>query len=374
MNSWRFWAFFGILLSLYGALHCYVGYRLWSTLGQEAWARVAIVVVLVLGFLSYPLGRFLEKQGWIGLGEALGMLGAFWMAGVVYALLGLALLHLMYMGFPGLPKGWGELGIGLSIGVLLIWGHWNATQGKVTRYDLESSKALPGGRLNMVVVSDIHMGSLVNRERVQRLVEEIRVLEPDIVLMPGDLLDEDLAPVLRGNLGALLGEIKARHGVVASTGNHEFIGGVEEGVAYLRSHGVRVLRDEVAELGDFMVVIGREDVAAKRFGSEREERSLQELTQGLDPGKLWVVLDHTPVRLEEAARAGVDLSLSGHTHHGQFWPWNLVTSLMYEVSRGYKLKAGTHVVVSSGYGTWGPPVRIGSRSEIVQIILKTRTE
>ena len=96
---------------------------------------------------------------------------------------------------------------------------------------------------------------------------------------------------------------------------------------------------------------------------------MEELVAPLDKSKPIILMDHTPFHLEEAEQNGIDFQLSGHTHHAQLWPWSYITKAVYEVSWGYKKKGNTHVYVSCGAGTWGPPIRIGNTPEILDIRL-----
>jgi predicted MPP superfamily phosphohydrolase len=193
----------------------------------------------------------------------------------------------------------------------------------------------------------------------------INSLEPDIILLPGDVVDEDIGPVIKQNAGELLRTLKAKYGVYAVTGNHEYIGGVEPSVEYLTEHGLIVLRDKTVKVADSFYIIGREDRASKGFAGIRR-KPLNQLIEGVDKNLPVILMDHQPLRLEEAEVSGIDLQLSGHTHHGQLWPFNFITKKLYEVSMGYKQKGNTHYYVSCGVGSWGPPVRTGNRPEIVQ--------
>jgi hypothetical protein len=220
----------------------------------------------------------------------------------------------------------------------------------------------------MVVVSDVHLGTIIGRDRLARIVEQVNDLRPDLVLFAGDVVDEDLAPVIRQNIGETLLSIRSRKGVYGITGNHEYIGGAEQACAYLEAHGIRMLRDTCVEIEGGIVIAGREDRSSRQFGGKRR-KSLDVLLAGVDPHAPLILMDHQPFDLQEASAQGVDLQLSGHTHHGQLWPFNYITSAIYEVSWGYVRKGSTHFYVSSGVGTWGPPVRTGNRPEIVEITM-----
>jgi len=201
------------------------------------------------------------------------------------------------------------------------------------------------------------------------MVNRINALKPDIILFAGDLVDEDLAPVIRHDLGKSLTRLSAPLGVYAITGNHEYIGGADKAVRYLEEHGINVLRDSVVLIGNSFYLAGREDRDKNRF-SNKARKNLAELLTGVDMAKPVIMMDHQPFRLDDVAAAGVDLQLSGHTHHGQLWPFNYITKAIFELSWGYKQKDKSHFYVSSGYGGWGPPVRTGNRPELVSIRMK----
>jgi predicted MPP superfamily phosphohydrolase len=132
-----------------------------------------------------------------------------------------------------------------------------------------------------------------------------------------------------------------------------------------------MLRDDVVVVDGAVTLVGREDRSANWHGL-RGRKPLGQLMAAVDKTRPVILLDHQPFNLEEGAAAGADLQVSGHTHHGQLWPFNYITESVYEVSRGYKQIDGMHVYVSTGFGTWGPPVRVGNRPEIVKITLHFR--
>jgi predicted MPP superfamily phosphohydrolase len=199
-------------------------------------------------------------------------------------------------------------------------------------------------------------------------VKDINLINADIVLLAGDVVDEDIKPVIKYNLGEILKLIKSKLGVFAITGNHEYIGGVEPAVKYLAEHNLIELRDTSILIDNSFFLIGREDRSGRGFGG-RPRRSLLELMKGIDKSLPVILMDHQPVKLNEAFEYGIDLQVSGHTHHGQLFPFNFITKKIYELSYGYMKRGNTHYYVSCGVGTWGPPVRTSSRPEIVEIKL-----
>lgn len=326
---------------------------------------------------SFLLGRTLENY-WISpFSGTLIWIGSFWFAAMLYLFLG-------FLGLDLIRLAWALLGSGLPLKaermargvvalttlVLILLGHINALNPRLKALEISLQGVNEETRvLEILVASDIHLGTMVGEKRLERLVKASEQLQPDLVLLPGDVLDEDPQIVMRDSVGNMLRSIKAKHGTFAITGNHEYIGGVERACRYLEEHSIRVLRDQAVLVEGLFYLVGREDRSISRF-TGKERKSLRELLDPLDRRFPVILMDHQPFELQEASSAGVALQLSGHTHHGQLWPLNLVTSLIYEVSWGYHSKGGTHFYVSSGYGTWGPPVRIGNRPEMVHLRLR----
>ncbi len=375
-----------IFFSVYGLVNLYIGLH-----GRHFLRAAGIALsprvywpLFWLTALSYILSRLLNGHAPDILYRPLHLLGACWLAAMVYFLLFLLAVDAMrlahrILGFlPPWTSGsrfisfFGAAAI-LTVALLLLLGSRAARNPGVTRYEVSIEKELPGREdLRIVLVSDVHLGSLVNGGMLNRLVEGINGLAPDLVLLAGDILDEDLGFFVKQGMDADLGRIRAPLGVYAVPGNHEYLGGgLEEFSLHLESAGIRMLRDQVVLAGGLLYIAGRDDRSGPRFtGGSR--LSLASLTMGLNPDLPLIVMDHQPADLWEARAAGADLQVSGHTHRGQLWPGNLITRRVYEIDYGLQKKGGTSFVVSSGYGTWGPPVRIGTRSEIVLIRLVGR--
>ena len=372
--------FFLVVFAILGLVNFYIIVRgLQAIPPASSWRGVTIAAFIFLS-LSFIAGRFLERAWLSPVSEALVWTGSYWFAAMLYFFLAvlffdvLRLVNFVVPFFPAIvTRDYQQakflLGAGTVILVVLavLGGHINAANPAIRPLDIHVRKRVKGNsEIRIVAASDIHLGTVIGRTRFDRIVEKINALSPDLVLLPGDIVDEDLAPVIRENLGEALRNIRARYGVLAITGNHEYIGGAEEASRYLTEHGVTMLRDSMVRLENGIQIVGREDRSSRQFGG-KQRKPLQELMSEVDPGFPVILMDHQPFHLEEAAAAGVDLQLSGHTHHGQLWPLNFITRAVYEVSWGFKQVGGTQVYVSSGVGTWGPPVRTGNRPEIVSI-------
>jgi len=378
--------FFGVFFTVYALVNYYIFLRGWQAIQPGSASRAVYLGTFLFLALAFVVGRFLERWWLSPVSETLVWIGSFWLAAMLYlflAVLVLDLLRLVNHFVPFFPawvtadyarfKERGFIAVGLTVIAVIMAGHINALLPRVKEITIAVHKPIGGeGDLRIVAASDIHLGTIVGRRRFERIVARMNALSPDVILLPGDIVDEDLGPVIKENLGETLRSLRAPMGVFAVTGNHEYIGGAEAAVRYLTEHGVTVLRDSAAVLPDGVTIVGREDRSISQFSGSRR-KDLSEIMSPVDLTRPVILMDHQPFHLEEAEAAGVDLQLSGHTHHGQLWPFNYITSSIYEVSRGYAKKGNTHFVVSQGIGTWGPPVRLGSSPEILLITLRSES-
>ncbi len=375
-----FLIFYSIVLSIYGLINYYIFLRGMQALPDGSLIKAIFPWLFWILVSTFVAGRILERIYLSTLSDILVWVGSFWLGAMLYFFLALVIIDLLRIVNYFLPffpsfitsgyekiKLWLFGGIALTVIVTLIAGHINTLYPVVRTLNISIPKHANGrSHVNAVMLSDIHLGTLVGNGHFQKVVNKVNELEPEIIFLVGDVLDEDLESVLRQNTGETLKQLNAPLGVYAVMGNHEYIGGAAAAYEYLKSYGLKVIRDSVVEIDDSFYVIGREDRDKERF-TGRKRLALDEVASGADPSYPIILLDHQPWQLEEAARLGVDLQLSGHTHHGQLWPLNYVTSAIYTVSHGYEKIGNMHVYVSSGLGTWGPPIRVGTRPEIIQL-------
>jgi len=372
--------FFGIFFLITGGISFYIYIRGLQSIPQGSSLRHPYTIVFWIVACSFIGGRVLERFVPSVVSDLFIWMGSFWIAAMIYFLLAvvsLDVLRLVNRFAPIFPSAIRDnyaqakyivsvSVIGL-VGLILLSGHINSLMPRVRKLDIKIAKKAGSLKtLNIVAASDIHLGIIVGRSRFDHIVEKINSLNPDLVLFPGDIVDEDLTPVIKQNLGESLKNIRARLGVYAVTGNHEHIGGAERACAYLRDHNLVMLRDQSTLVADSVYIVGREDRAISRFNGY-QRKSLAQLMTGVDTKLPIILMDHQPFGLDEAVEQGIDLQLSGHTHYGQLWPVNYIVESIYELAWGYRKIGGTHFYVSNGVGTWGPPVRVGNRPEIVQI-------
>ena len=359
----------GILI-VYGILVFYIGWSGWSWMKPIVSARFRMLYILVVAFLacSFILARIFSQF------SVLSIIGSYWMAVFSLLLLMLPVVHvtMWLLRLTSLPRHrvhkWAGSITLAALAVLIACGSFYAYSPVVRAYDVHIDKEVQGPKqLKVVMAADMHFGLLSGKAHARRMVEEIEKLSPDMVLYPGDIIDDDLDMFINRGIGEIISAVEAPYGVYASLGNHDKTRRpIEELIAALEASRMTVLYDEAVTIDGFMTIIGRKD------RTERDRASLAELTAGVDSSLPLVLLDHQPYELDIAERSGIDLMVSGHTHRGQIAPAHLITRAMYENDWGYLRKGELHSVVTSGFGFWGPPIRIGSRSELVQINLTFR--
>jgi predicted MPP superfamily phosphohydrolase len=381
MKNYGFIIFFSIVFVLYALINYYIIRRGLSVLPQDSSLRMWLIFGVSFLAVAFLAGRFLERVSVNWISSTLIWAGSFWLGIMVYLLLQLVLIdlvRLLNMIFGFLPafsdpeKVRNIIGITvISITVIIVLaGHINTWFPVVRKLELKVNKE--GGNLNnlhIVAFSDVHLGTTIEKRHLCIIVDKVNALKPDVILIPGDIIDEDIAPVIHNNVGEILTQLKAKYGVFAVTGNHEYIGGVTASKKYLASHGVELLNDTTQLINNSFYLVGREDLTIKQF-TNGKRKELSEIMQGIDHSKPVILMDHQPFNLQAAEQNGVDLQLSGHTHHGQLWPFQIITKMIYELSWGYKKKGDTHYYVSGGVGGWGPPIRTVNRPEIISIKLQ----
>lgn len=365
--------FLSVFLGALAGLHVYIYANLVAAglpRGPVASALLGLSAVL---FLALPFSRFAARGLPGALMRACHWLGMTWMGlGFLMscAFLAAALvrggLSLAGLGAWTEPRPWI-----LSAGALALLagalGMAGARVPKVARYRVDRRARYGAGRkATLAQISDVHLGLSLGTPWLARLVDRINSLEPDLVLLTGDLLDGEFPD----DAGAAreLSRLAARDGVFAVSGNHEFYAGIGRFLALMEASGIPVLANEARALPSGLQVAGIHDPTA---GSEPRGGvycDLGRALSGIDPSRPSVLLAHQPKGLEPAAAKRVDLVLSGHTHAGQIFPFRALVRLVFRHVRGmHRLGPDTDLIVCSGTGFWGPPMRVGARSEIVLV-------
>ncbi|MCM3760183.1 metallophosphoesterase [Alkalihalobacillus oceani] len=355
-----------LFLLVYSGLVIYIGWNGWVWLQSVFQLENGLIytAAITLAAFSYFISRVSSLS-------IFRIIGAYWLGIFQYALLLIPLANLAYAILSLFPLDQQMLLFSLGLIVItaviamIAYGSFQAYSPVIRPYQLHIAKKAENHKsLRIAVASDMHFGTLSGKAHARRLVSLIHQINPDLILLPGDIVDDDPDVFKKKKMGEELSRLNAPLGVYAVLGNHEYYGKkIPEFIEEMAECGVTVLLDETVEVDGSFYLLGRKD------RTDHTRASVAELTQSLDQSKPVLMLDHQPYELEKAEKAGVDLLLSGHTHRGQLAPNHLFTKRLFEIDWGYHRRKTLHTIVSSGFGFWGPPLRIGSRSEIVQIDL-----
>ena len=303
--------FFSIFFTLYAALNFYICVRGWQALEIAPQLRFYYLVIFVFASLSYLITKFFTKFLPDFLYDIMIWVGSFWFAFMVYFFLAAILvdiLRLVNLQFHFMPaqfynnylqtKAVAGAVVLAVVSLIVFAGYLNTRVVKVNTLELNLPKKNSNIKsLNAVLVSDIHLSPMDNEKFLSKIVDKINSLNPEIVFIAGDLFDDKAEILTKRGIGPALLKLKPKFGVFACTGNHEFINGINSACAYIRNHGITLLRDESIKIGNSFYIISRDDRAMRQFvGTKR--KSLSELMSKVD-GKLPVILmDHTPLGLE----------------------------------------------------------------------------
>ena len=383
MKAVQFLIFFSIFFSVYFLTNYYIYIRGLQAFTFSPLLKMIYVKLFIILALSYIAGRILERITVCRITDFLTWIGSYWLALMVYFLLMVVLIDIIRVAdhflhfLPAIIRVnpaqtnfiLGMVSIGIVF-IIVVAGRINAVNPHVREISIDLPKKVNDGKdITIAMASDIHLGTVVGQKHLRHMIRMIDEIKPDLILFAGDVLDEDPGSLIQKDLGQCLKELHAPLGVYAITGNHEYIGGVTKAVEYLESHNITIFRDSVLTLPNGITIIGREDIDSRRF-NDKQRKSISELIKNINPNSPTILMDHQPSNLNDAIDNNIDLQLSGHTHHGQLWPFNYITSKLFRVSYGYENIQNTHIYVSCGFGSWGPPIRTTARPEIVKIVIR----
>jgi predicted MPP superfamily phosphohydrolase len=372
---------FLIMLVLFLALNVYLFIRGRQAIPDRKAIHTIYSVIFVFASLSIFVaifaGRFLPA--WLGF--VFEHVGGYWMILFIYmiafALFGdlLRISNHFFHIFPAAITSHMPMarllylfGVLVALVMLSLIGFFRFSHPRVKELSIYTHRVTNRpGDLTLVMASDLHLGNVIRKGRLAKWVNQINSLNPDIIILDGDIFDHSYVAVESQNMDVELRRLHAKFGVFAIPGNHDYYTGIDRVIAYLRKSGIKVLRDSAAVVNNSLLIIGRDDLTNKN------RKSLASLLEGQDAGLSLIVLDHQPHSLDESVKNQVDLHLSGHTHNGQIFPFNRFVSRIYGLGYGYRKSGNTSQYVSSGIGLWAAPIRLGTQSEIVRIHLKSGT-
>ena len=373
-----------IILTIFVLVFGSTGYYLYTRLIQAFAGTFVTSKWFLIGYIflltSFIIGKIIEHFSIGMLSHLLVSIGSITLGFFFYALLTIAVIDLFrvinhfipyYPEFitTNIPKagfivGWISIFIVVSI---VGKGYLNAYKPQITELEIDVHKPKATfDTLNIVAISDIHLGTMVNEAKVQRLVDAVNRINPDVIIIAGDNIDNNIKVVMQDKLLEKFKQLNPKYGIYSCMGNHEYISGAHHHLDYFAKNGVQIVNDSAVFVGNQFYIIGRDDISAERINGY-PRKTVGELSEHVDFDFPVILLDHQPFKLNESAEYPIDFQFSGHTHNGQIWPANYITGKLFEQDWGYLKKKNTHFYISAGFGTAGMPIRVGSHSEIVHI-------
>jgi uncharacterized protein len=339
----------------------------------------AFVFLVILLFLGYPIAELLshgEANGWVRYVMIAGyyclpyLLYFTLLAVTIDIVIALARITKLLrteivssLGFRTI-----RLGCYLSIPAFIVFaGAINNHRMQVKEFSIELlQKSSTIKELKIIFASDFHLGQITNDRLLDRFVDKVNALHPDIILIGGDILEGHGNENLR-RFEAQFRRLSTKYGVYAAPGNHESHSGSSNN--FFMNSGMKLLEDELENIDNAFYLVGRKD------GRNSRKKPIEDLLKAAPDDLPIILLDHSPTDLERVSQSRVDLQLSGHTHNGQLFPVNLmVMPFQYELAWGTKTKRHTQFIVSSGVQAWGPPVKTAGDSEILFIKVAFRSD
>jgi len=367
------YSFFLFAFLIYTLINSYVFYR-----GKQVLPRLKIVGIIysvvyfflysafifaMLGRNSLPLSiqKILYFPGTVWMGMALYLFAFFLLTDFIYFI-----IRIFHRISPATKRRYRKIQVCsgfILVLCLVVYGYYQFKHPQIVEQKIEIAKSAGSYKhLKVVGVSDLHLGVANDKKSLEQYVKLINDQQPDLIIIAGDLVDNNVMPLEKERMWETINKLQAHLGTYFCLGNHEYLSGIDGSMRFLRKTNMHLLIDSSVVINNSIQIIGRDD---KQGMKNRHRKSLKELVKGMNPNLPLILIDHEPFHLNEAKENGIDLQFSGHTHHGQIFPANLITDRIYELSYGYRQKGNTHFFVSSGLGLWGPPLRIGTHSEVV---------
>ena len=376
----RIAVFLSVFITLYGSLHFLAFWMARRAFHFHKGVGVPLGLFMG-GMVVCPiLVRVVERQGMESLARGLAYIGYTWM-GFLFLFVAAALFVDIYRGVVFLvslatgrrsirgklsPKAVFFLCLGAAF-FLGVYAQIEAISIQTEHIVIKSPK-IPKkpDRFRIVQISDVHLGLIMGKKQLSRILKVVRAAKPDILVSTGDLLDGQVDGI--EGLAEEFQEIKPPYGKYAVNGNHEYYVGIERARKFCKAAGFTLLNSETFDIPGILVIAGVDDLTANRFGHYGGLTEKQLLSK-VAKERFVVVLKHRPL-LDEASKGLFDLQLSGHTHRGQIFPFSLIIKMLYPIDAGLlNLANGAFLYVNRGSGTWGPPLRLLAPPEVTIIDL-----
>jgi hypothetical protein len=368
--------FITIFISAWTGMHAYLFWRLSSIpFVQSHLSRPYLFLAVALLWASLFVGRFLDSRGFETPAAMLERMYLNWL-GILFLLfccfLAVDIISIFGMVFQSYVPALRTFGLVAGIILSAIAMIQGARSPEITEYEIRPPGLAPqDDGLRIAAISDLHVGRVLDGPWLAARIEQIKALHPDLVVIIGDLFEGNEGSEDRENLKPLFKSITAQYGVFAVTGNHDPHRSGEGMAEFLQSAGLRLLRNEWAQITPGLALGGVDDGGHFDTMDNVERRVTKTLAEKPARGAT-IFLIHRPQMAEKIASAGVGLMLSGHTHAGQIWPFSYLVRRFFPLLEGKYIVDGMPAIVSRGAGTWGPRMRLWRPGEIVLITLRVQ--
>jgi len=370
------------MAAFYGGANFYIGRRIFQWLKflfpqlngmMYTITFLFFVLSLILGYLPLPspLKGIMSWIGshWMGIFVYLLM---FFLVVDILVLLG-GLVRIIPTPMPQTIRFCASLiAIVLTVG-FVSYGIYNARQVRTVTYSVHTKETTLPVNMNIVLISDLHLGAINSEQRLKSVVQNINSIKPDIVCIVGDVFNDDYNAIRNPDgVIKLMKSIESTYGVYGCLGNHDGGNTFDQMLGLLEQSNVKLLNDEHVVIDEQLILVGRVDPSPiGGFGDLNRNDTTEVLASIGDTDMPVVVMDHSPSGIKQYDET-VDLVLSGHTHRGQISPGSLFTRAIFTVDYGHYQKDANspHFIVTSGAGTWAMPMRVGTKNEVVSIALR----
>ncbi len=357
-------------------LGTYISIRLYMAFFKKYKAWIVITILLLINN-TFLITRVLNKYAGIYVPDAVTFAAHIILGISIYLVMIYIVTDIIRLLFKVLNKQFmshktqGIIVTGLTA-VIFIYGYFNSHYTHITEYNITINKQLIKP-VKIVALADLHIGADMSPRRLFKEVEIINAQNPDVIMISGDVIDHDVKDIKQGHIDAF-NKMKAPLGVYAVYGNHEYYSGTfDEVMDIFNKAGFKTLVDNATYIDEYgFYILGRDSLRhTNSDGSERKNiNQLMPLIE--DKTKPLIILDHVPKGLSDGKTINADIQFSGHTHDGQFFPMNLIVRAINVLSHGMIVDDGFYYIVTSGLGLWGPPMRVGTQSEIMVLNVKSK--
>ena len=381
MSISRILIMFTLMIIIYCGSHFYIAQRLYQWLNPLLPViniKIYIVIFLILasslflGFVPLPSGIKLIIK----------FISAYWLGIFLYLLIFTAAADVIMLFvklikiIPGpIPQKilfYKGLIVVILTACTACYGLFNASQIKLVSYNIQTAKPVLQPEIKIALISDLHLGSINSEKNLIKIVRRINEIEPDIVCIAGDIFNDDFNSLRNPSKAAeLLRSINSTFGVYACLGNHDGGKTLNEMMHFLEQSNIKLLNDDYVIIDNRLVLIGRLDSSPIGGFGDLKRQNTAKLMDSINTELPVIVMDHNPSKINQYGKE-TDLIVSGHTHKGQLFPARIITKAIFDVDYGYYKRDNDspHVIVTSGAGTWGTPMRVGTNNEVVSIIFK----